>query len=113
MIHVGASTTPDRCDKTYTTLLREIDRLAEDLTEDELRRAVTGITARREREADITHARADDIGNDLLHFGRPIPVEEKLEKIRAVTVEDIRRYLETHPRDALSVLTLGPKELTG
>jgi predicted Zn-dependent peptidase len=111
MIHIGASTTPERCDRTYATLLREVDRLSEDLTEDELKRAVIGITARKEREADLTHALASDLADDLLHFGHPVPVEEKLARIRAVTVEDIRRYLVSHPRDRLSVLTLGPREL--
>lgn len=111
MIHIGASTTPERCEKTYATLFREIDRLAEDLTEDELRRAVTGITARKEREADMTQARSDDLADDLFHFGRPVSVEEKVAKVKAVTVSDIVGYLETHPRDELSVLTLGPKEL--
>ncbi len=113
MIHIGASTTPERCDKTYATLLREIDRLAEDLTEDELRRAVAGIASRSEREADLTQARAEDLGDDLMYFGRPIPVAEKLAKVRAVTVEDIGRYLASHPRDRLSVLALGPKPLGG
>lgn len=111
MIHIGASTTPDRCEKTYTTLFREIDRLTEDLTEEELRRAVTGIAARRQREADLTQARSEDLADDLFHFGRPIPIEEKLAKVRAVTVQDVARYLEAHPRDRLSVLTLGPKQL--
>lgn len=113
MIHVGASTTPDRCDRTYATLLREVDRLGEDLTEDELNRAIVGIAARKEREADLTHVLASDLADDLMHFGHPVPVEEKLAKIRAVTIDDVRRYLASHPRDRLSVLTLGPRQLVG
>ncbi len=111
MIHIGASTQPDRCDRTYATLLREIDRLTEDLTNDELRRVVTAITSQKEREADITRARADNLANDLFYFDRPIPVAEKLAKVRAVTIEDIRRYLNAHPRNRLSVLALGPRAL--
>jgi hypothetical protein len=38
-------------------------------------------------------------------------MEEKLERVRAVTVEDVRRYLRVHPRDRLSVVTLGPRSL--
>ncbi len=113
MIHLGASTTPERCDRTYATLLREVDRLAEDITPDELNRAVVGITARQEREADLTNARVSDLADDLLHFGRPIPLEEKLARIRAVTADDIRDYLASHRRDRLSVLTLGPRQLEG
>lgn len=112
MVHAGASTTPDRCDRTFATLLREIERLTEDLGPEELDRAVTGIVARRLRESDLTHARAESLADDLLHFERPIPVEEKLEQVRAVTLDDVRDYLETHRRDRLGVLTLGPKQLT-
>jgi len=72
---------------------------------------VTGITSRKSRQADLTQARASEIGNDLMHFGRPVPIAEKLDAVRAVTIEDIRRYLGAHPRDALSVLTLGPQAL--
>ncbi len=113
MIHVGASTTPERCDKTYATLLREVDRLAEDLDEEELRRAITGITARQEREADLTHVHASELADDLFYFGHPIPVEQKLAEVRGVTIESIRQYLRTHPRNRLCVMTLGPRELAG
>ncbi|MFN0138293.1 MAG: M16 family metallopeptidase, partial [Phycisphaerae bacterium] len=42
LIHLGASTTPERCEKTYQTLLRELARLSEDLTEEEVKRARDG-----------------------------------------------------------------------
>jgi predicted Zn-dependent peptidase len=111
MLHLGASTTPQRVDKTYATLLREIDRVGEDLTEDEVQRAIVGIVARTQTRGDITRSKASELSDDLFYRGRPIPTEEKLDKIRAVTVDDIRRYLDEHPRDRLSVVTLGPREM--
>ncbi len=112
MMFMGASTTPDRCDQTYTTLLREVDRLAEDLTEDELERAITGIVANQETRGDTTRSRCTELANDLFFFGRPVPMEEKLDKVRRVRIADVRRYLEEHPRDRLCVATLGPRPLT-
>lgn len=111
MIHLGASTTPERCDKTYRTLLREVDRLSEDLTAAEVDRAIVGIVARTETRGDITRAHCAELVGDLFHYGKPIPIEEKMAKVRAVTVADVRRYLAEHPRDRLSVVTLGPREL--
>jgi len=111
MIHIGASTTPERCDKTYETLLREVDRLSEDLTDAEVHRAIVGIVARTETRGDITRAHCAELIADLFYFGRPIPIEEKLARVEAVTVADIRRYLAEHPRDRISVVTLGPREL--
>jgi len=113
MIHLGASTTPQNVDKTYTTLLREIDRLAEDVTKEEIDRAVAGIVTRVQTRGDVTRAKAAELVNDLFYHGRPVSSEEKIAKVKAVGVEDIRRFLELHPRDKLGVVTLGPKELSG
>jgi predicted Zn-dependent peptidase len=111
MVFLGASTTPDRCAKTYTTLLHEVDRLAEDITQDELDRAITGIVANQETRGDATRSRCAELASDLFFFGRPVPIEEKVAKVQAVTIEDIRRYLALHPRDRLCVITLGPRPL--
>lgn len=113
MFHLGASTTPQNLDKTYTTLLREIDRLSEDLTEAEVERAVTGIVARTQTRGDITRARAAEMVEDLFYRGRPVPTEEKLARVKAVTVRDVCDYLAAHPREQLSVVTVGPKGLEG
>jgi predicted Zn-dependent peptidase len=111
MIHLAAATTPDRADQTYATLLREVQRLSEDLTDEELDRTKGSIIARTETQGDITRAHAAEIADDLFHYGRPVPIEEKLDMVRAVTVADIHQYLEDHPRDRLCVLTLGPRAL--
>jgi predicted Zn-dependent peptidase len=112
MMFLGASTTPERCDQTFTTLLGEVDRLTQDLTTEELERAITGIVANQETRGDTTRARCTELASDLFFHGHPVPVEEKLAKIRAVRIADIRRYLEVHPRDRLCVATLGPRPLT-
>ena len=111
MIHIAASTTPERCAETYATLLKEVSRLADDVTEEELGRAKTGLLARAETRGDTTSVRCAELGNDLFHYGHPVPREEKLDAIRAVSVDDIRRYLLEHPRDRLSMLTLGPRRM--
>lgn len=111
IVHLGASTTPQNLEKTYNTLLREIDRLGDDLTEDEIDRAKAGIKTRTLTRGDVTRSRARELINDLFFFGRPIDPDEKLREVEAVTLEDIRGYLQMHPRDNLCVVTLGPKEL--
>lgn len=113
MIFLAASTTPERCDTTYATLLREVDRLSEDLTREELNRAATGLVAKMTTGGDLTRSRCGRLADDLFHYGHPVPFEEKIAKIKAVAVDDIHRYLSVHPRDELSVLTLGPRVLEG
>lgn len=112
MIFLGASTTPARCDKTHETLLREIDRLGEDLCDEELSRSKAGILVRSEMAGDVTRSRCGELIDDLFHFGRLMPRQEKIDRVRAVTLDDVRRYLAAHAREALCVVTLGPRELS-
>jgi predicted Zn-dependent peptidase len=111
MVHAGASTTPENLDRTYETLIREVGRLADDLSQSELDRAVAGLVTRARTRGDVTRARAAEAVEDLFYYGRVIPTEEKLSRISAVTIRDVRDYLAAHPRDRLSVLTLGPQGL--
>ncbi|HOA75466.1 MAG TPA: pitrilysin family protein [Phycisphaerae bacterium] len=111
MVHVGASTTPENLDRTYETLIREVGRLADDLTQSELDRAIAGLVTRARTRGDVTRARAAEAVEDLFYYGRVIPTDEKLARISAVTIRDIRDYLAAHPRDRLSVVTLGPQKL--
>ena len=111
MILMGASTRPERCGQTYEALLREVDRLAEDLAPEELQRAITGIVAGQQTRGDSTQARCGRLANDLFFFGRPVPLEQKLEQVQAVTLQDVARYLERYPRDRRAVVTLGPQAL--
>ena len=111
MIMLGASTRPERCGQTYEALLREVDRLAEDLTPQELQRAITGIVAGQHTRGDGTLAHCGRLANDLFFFGKPIPLEQKLDQVRAVTLENVARYIDKYPRDRRAVVTLGPQAL--
>jgi predicted Zn-dependent peptidase len=110
-IFMGASTMPPRVDQTLATLFREVDRLSEDLTQDELDRARVGLIAKTQTHGDITRARVGELGSDLFHFGRPVPPAEKNDALKLVKIADIHRYLAEHPRDKLCVLALGPRPL--
>jgi predicted Zn-dependent peptidase len=111
VIHLGASSTPDNCEETYRTLLRELERIAEDLTDEETTRARNGLIAHLETEDDLTRARAASLSDDLFHFSRPIGLEPKLEALRAVETADVESYAQRLPRDQLCVATVGPRAL--
>lgn len=111
VIHLGASTTPERCRKTYDTLLRELERISEDLTEEECTRARNQIVAHATTEDDLTRARAANLSDDLFHFGRPIGTQAKLDAILGVTLLDVENYARRLRRDSLCVCTVGPETL--
>jgi len=112
VIHLGASTTPENCQRTYRTLLRELERLQADLTEEELRRARDGLIAHLETEDDLTRARAAGLSDDLFHFSRPVGPEPKLAALRAVTRARVAAYAQRLRRAPRCVATVGPLEMT-
>jgi predicted Zn-dependent peptidase len=112
LMYFGASTTPERCAKTYETMLTELARVGVDLTQEEVDRARTGIEVRSDIRGDVTRALCGDMADDLMHFGRPIPREEKLARLRTTSIADVMRFCESHVLNApRSVVTLGPKAL--
>jgi predicted Zn-dependent peptidase len=111
VIHLGASTTPERSPQTFHKLLEELGRVGEDLTEVEVERARTGLISHFETEDDLTRARAGGLSDDLFHFGRPIGLAAKLDALRAVTRDGVLAYAQRLPRDQLCIATLGTREL--
>lgn len=112
IIHVGASTTPERCDRTFDTLRRELRRLGEDLTDEEVARARNSLVAHAETEDDLTRARAASLSEDLFFFGKPVGPPAKIEAVRQVNADQVRRLAAQLPTDRLCVATLGPRALS-
>ena len=112
MIFLAASTRPDRCDQTYATLVRELQRVANDIQGEEIERALAGIRVRADVYGDMTRVRCSRAAEDVLQHGRPVPWPEKLARLEAVTVDQVRdfgrRYLDP---GRLSVVTLGSRNL--
>jgi predicted Zn-dependent peptidase len=113
MLFAGASSRVEHCDRTYATIVRELERLTEDITQEEIDRAVTQIEVDVVIRGDRTRARCSELSDDLFHYGKIIPTEEKLARVKAVTLDDIKGYLSEHPWKPLSVVTLGPREIAG
>jgi predicted Zn-dependent peptidase len=111
VIHLGASTTPERCQKTYDTLRRELTRLGEDLTEEEVRRACDQLCAHYQTEDDLTRARALSLSDDLFHHGEPEGLAPKLERLRKVTHADVLGRARSLDLEQMCVATVGPADL--
>lgn len=111
MLHIGAATKPERAEQTYETLLKEVARLEDDLTEQELDRAKVGLIADATTSGASVQQRANELLVDHFHLGRAVPAAEKRDELRAVGLEQIASYLRAHPRQDLSIVTVGPEPL--
>jgi zinc protease len=91
-------------------ILAEIDRLRRELvTPEELAKAKNQRLAAEVFANQTARDQAMQIGQDLIRTGNPLFRENYLERIKAVTAEDIRRVVETYFQDqAMTVAVLHP-----
>lgn len=77
--------------------LGEIARLREDPVDaQELEKAKRSLEVSLIHSLETSHALASRIAHDYTAFGRIRPLDERLEAIRAVTAEDVRRVVRTY-----------------
>jgi predicted Zn-dependent peptidase len=86
----------------------ELSKLTKGVSEEELERARAQLRASLLMSRESSSARAEQIAQQLLIYGRPVPVEEVLGKIAAVTAADIQRVALRLLKSAPTVTAIGP-----
>jgi predicted Zn-dependent peptidase len=107
-VYVG--TRGDRLSEAVEVIAQELARLREEpVAEDELRRAKENVKGRLVLSLESTVARMNRLGSSLL-YGLPLlEVDELLERIEAVTLEDVAELAgELWAPEGLSVAGIGP-----
>jgi predicted Zn-dependent peptidase len=84
----------------------ELAKLPEDLTEPEVKRAAAQLRAATLMSREKPSARCEQLASQLLIYGRPVPPAEAVERIDAVTVDDLARLARrlTHSKPTLTAL---------
>ncbi|MGN6368105.1 MAG: M16 family metallopeptidase [Phycisphaerae bacterium] len=107
-----AGTSPDRAQKTLDSFIVELKKFAEGVTDDELARALIGMKSRVIMQGDSSGARAGSLAHDFYHRGRTRTLEELRALIDSVTLTKVNDFLAANPVKNLTVVTIGPSELT-
>jgi predicted Zn-dependent peptidase len=87
---IHTATGPGDVNELMPVVIGELERAAHDISDRELQRARAQLRAGLLMTLESPAARAGQIARQLLLFGRPIPVEELVAKIEAISVDDIR-----------------------
>ena len=87
---VHAATGPDDVAELMPVMLGELERAAHDIDERELDRARAQLRAGLLMTLESPAARAGQLARQILLFGRPIPIEELVAKIEAISVGAVR-----------------------
>lgn len=105
---IYAGTGEEEVEELMPVLADEIRRLSDSLDEGEVRRARNQLKAATLMSLESTSARAEQLGEQMLIFGRPLPIDEIVRKIDAVDVAAVRNVVARTFAGRPSVAAIGP-----
>ena len=107
-----AGTTPDKAQQTLDVILKQFRKLKDGISEDELQRAKVGLKTSLIMQGESTGARSSGIAADHFLLGRVRGLAEIREKIEALSVDSVLGFLNKHPFEDFTVVTIGPSAVT-
>ncbi|MBP2226996.1 putative Zn-dependent peptidase [Azospirillum agricola] len=105
---VYAGTGEDEVAELVPVVCEELAKVGEDVTEDEVARARAQLKAGTLMALESTMSRCEQLGQQLLIYDRPIPVEEIVTKIDAVDRASVVNAAQRLRRSRPTVAALGP-----
>ncbi len=106
-----AGTTPDKAQQTLDVTWEQFQRLKDGITADELQRTQVGLKSSLIMQSESSGSRAAGIAGDYFLLGRVRPLEEIRQAIEKLTVASIGAFLQAHPFETFTAVTIGPKEI--
>jgi predicted Zn-dependent peptidase len=104
-------TTPDKAQQTLDVTWEQFCRLKDGITEDELQRAKVGLKSSLIMQSESTGARSAGIAGDYYLLGHVRSLEEIRQAIEGLTVTSVMSFLQEHPFEQFTDVTIGPKEI--
>jgi predicted Zn-dependent peptidase len=105
---IYAGTGEEEIAELMPVLADEVRRLAASLEESEVRRARNQLKAATLMSLESTGSRAEQLGEQMLVFGRPLPIEEIVARIDAVDVDVVRRVANRIFTGRPALAAIGP-----
>ena len=106
-----AGTSNERAQQTLDAFLVELHRLSDGITDQELKRAKTGLKSSTIMSGESTGSRSGAIAHDCFVRGRLRTMDEIIAAIDAVTVDRVNDYLAANRPKDFTIVIVGPKEL--
>lgn len=104
---IYAATSKDKLTELATVATAELLKMRDDITEKEFNRTKTQFKASLLMSQENCASICEQIANQTIIFGSPRKREDILEKINAVTIEDIKKLADKIISSNVSVVTVG------
>ena len=106
-----AGTTPEKAQETLDVIMAEFNRLADGISEEEIKRAKVGLKSALVLQSESSSNRAAGTGGDYYTLGRVRSLDEIKNKIEQTTVDSVLGFLRNNKFKDFTVVTIGPKEV--
>ncbi|MEM9082855.1 MAG: pitrilysin family protein [Planctomycetota bacterium] len=114
VISAYSGTTPDRAQQTLDVLLEQLAHISTPEgapTDDEVVRAKVGLRSKLVMAGESTSARAAALARDVHALGTPRSLNERMERIEAITPDDLRDYIKANPIKVETIATIGSAKI--
>jgi predicted Zn-dependent peptidase len=108
LLGIYAGTGPSDVHELVPAICEEIRLLPDNLRNEEVERARTQLKAATLMSLESTGARCEQLGQQMLVFGRPLPTEEQVARIEAVGEEDIAEVARRVFSGPPTIAAVGP-----
>jgi predicted Zn-dependent peptidase len=112
MLAMYAGTDPNDLEELMRVCVDEIAKAADTVTEAEVARAQIQMKAGLLMALESSGSRAEQLARQMIVYGRPVPIDEIVGKIEAVTVDSVKaagRGLLSRARPAVAVVGPGQR----
>jgi predicted Zn-dependent peptidase len=106
-----AGTTADKAQQTYDVIIAEFKRLADGISEDELKRAKIGLESSLIMQSESTIARTQAATMDYYMLGKVRTLDEIKSQIEKITTSSVLEFLNKNPFDKFCSVTIGPEKI--
>lgn len=110
-IFAYAGTTPENAEETLSVIRKELAGLVDGVSEDELNRAKADLKSRIIMQGESSSMRASSLVNDWWNMGKVRTLDEVKRAIDEVQISDVAAYAKKFPPQAITLISLGSKEL--
>jgi len=107
---IYAGTGADEAAELVEAICNEVRRLPKTLAEDEMCRTRNQLKAGTLMSLESTGSRCDQLGQQTLVFGAPVPLDEQVRKIEAVDIDAVLRVADRIFSGKPTVAAVGPSE---
>lgn len=107
---VGVGANRDKADEAVKTILKELAKVRDEgVTEDELERVKDRIEGSLALTLENSKSIAMSYSESLLFYGKVLTLEERLERLKAVTAEEVKKVAQDLMRpERLNMVVIGP-----